>query len=79
MTNGVVFIGATADAKLRAFDAKTGDELWSAELEANANATPATYLGKKTGKQYIVIAAGGGGYFRGKTSDTLAAFALAER
>jgi quinate dehydrogenase (quinone) len=79
VTNGVVFIGATADAKLRAFDAKTGDELWSAELEANANATPATYLGKKTGKQYIVIAAGGGGYFRGKTSDTLAAFALAER
>jgi quinoprotein glucose dehydrogenase len=78
-TNGVVFIGATADAKLRAFDAKTGEELWSAELEANANATPATYLGKKTGKQYIVIAAGGGGYFRGKTSDTLAAFTLAER
>ena len=79
VTNGVVFIGATADAKFRAFDAKSGEELWSAELEANANATPATYLGKKTGKQYIVIAAGGGGYFRGKTSDTLAAFALAQR
>jgi quinoprotein glucose dehydrogenase len=77
--NGVVFIGATADAKIRAFDANTGEELWFAELEANANATPATYLGKKTGKQYVVIAAGGGGYFRGKTSDTLAAFALTER
>jgi Glucose dehydrogenase len=77
--NGLVFIGATADAKFRAFDANTGEELWSVELEANANATPATYLGKKTGKQYVVIAAGGGGYFRGKTSDTLAAFALAER
>lgn len=79
VTNGVIFIGATADARFRAFDAKTGEELWSAELEANANATPATYLGRKTGKQYVVIAAGGGGYFRGKTSDTLAAFALAER
>jgi quinoprotein glucose dehydrogenase len=79
VTNGVVFIGATADAKFRAFDAKTGEELWSAELEANANATPATYLGKRTGRQFVVIAAGGGGYFRGKTSDTLAAFGLSER
>jgi membrane-bound PQQ-dependent dehydrogenase (glucose/quinate/shikimate family) len=79
VTNGLVFIGATADAKFRAFDAKTGEELWSADMEANANATPTTYLGRKTGKQYVVIAAGGGGYFRGKTSDTLAAFALAER
>lgn len=79
VTNGLVFIGAAADSKFRAFDAKTGAELWSAELEANANATPATYLGKKTGKQFVVIAAGGGGYFRGKTSDTLAAFALADR
>jgi len=75
----VVFIGATADATFRAFGAKTGNELWSAELEANANATPATYLGKKTGKQYVVIAAGGGGYFHGKTSDALAAFALTDQ
>jgi len=79
VSNGVVFIGATADATFRAFDAKTGNELWSAELEANANATPATYLGKKTGKQYVVIAAGGGGYFHGKTSDALAAFALTDQ
>jgi quinoprotein glucose dehydrogenase len=76
VANGVVFIGAAADSKFRAFDAKTGGELWSAEVEANANATPATYLGKKTGKQFVVIAAGGGGYFRGKTSDTLVAFVL---
>jgi len=79
VANGVVFIGATADAKFRAFDAKTGQELWATDLEANANATPATYFGKKSGKQFVVIAAGGGGYFRGKTSGTLAAFALAER
>ena len=79
VTNGLVFIGAVTDAKLRAFDVKTGEELWSGELEASAHATPATYLGKKTGKQFVVIAAGGGGYFHGKVSDSLAAYALADR
>ena len=78
VANGVVFIAATADSRLRAFDEESGQELWSAELEANAHATPATYLGKKTGKQFVVIAAGGGGFFHGKTSDTLAAYALAD-
>jgi quinate dehydrogenase (quinone) len=73
---GLVFIGAAMDSRFRAFDAKTGKELWAAKLEASAHATPITYLGKKTGKQFVVIAAGGGGYFRGKVSDTLAAFAL---
>jgi len=73
---GLVFIGAAMDSHFRAFDAKTGEELWAAELEASAHATPITYLGKKTGMQFVVIAAGGGGYFRGKVSDTLAAFAL---
>jgi len=74
--SGLVFIGAAADSHFRAFDAKTGEEVWASELEASAHATPITYLGKKTGKQFVVIAAGGGGYFRGKVSDTLAAFAL---
>jgi len=76
VANGIVFIGAATDAKFRAFDAKTGEELWSAELEATAHATPAIYLGKKSGKQFVVIAVGGGGYFHGKTSDVLAAYAL---
>jgi len=73
---GVVFIGATTDSRFRGFDALTGEQLWVASLEASAHATPITYAGKKTGKQFVVIAAGGGGYFRGKVSDTLAAFAL---
>jgi membrane-bound PQQ-dependent dehydrogenase (glucose/quinate/shikimate family) len=73
---GVVFIGATTDSRFRGFDASTGEQLWVASLEASAYATPMTYVGKKTGKQFVVIAAGGGGYFRGKVSDTLAAFAL---
>src|SRR5437667_2161722 len=73
---GVVFIGATTDSRFRAFDARTGEQLWVGDLEASAYATPMTYLGKKTGKQFVVIAAGGGGYFIGKVSDVLAAFAL---
>ena len=76
---GLVFIGATTDSRFRAFDARTGEQLWATELEASAHATPVTYLGKKTGKQFVVIAAGGGGYFRGKVSDTLAAFALPDK
>jgi quinoprotein glucose dehydrogenase len=73
---GVVFIGATMDARFRGFDAKTGEQLWAADLEASAHATPVTFMGKTTGKQFVVIAAGGGGYFRGKVSDALVAFAL---
>jgi quinoprotein glucose dehydrogenase len=56
---GVVFVGATADAKFRAFDAKTGRELWSTELPANAINTPMTYRGKN-GKQYVAIVTSNG-------------------
>ena len=57
---GLLFIGATQDKMFRAFDSKTGKQVWSAELSANAQATPAVYLGKD-GKQYVTIAAGGRG------------------
>lgn len=76
---GVVFVGATTDSRFRAFDARTGEQLWVTDLEASAHATPITYMGRKTGKQFVVIAAGGGGYFRGKVSDTLAAFSLPDK
>jgi quinoprotein glucose dehydrogenase len=76
---GVVFIGATTDSRIRGFDARTGEQLWVAELEASAHATPITYLGKKTGKQFVVIAAGGEGFFKGKVSDALVAFALPDK
>jgi glucose dehydrogenase len=56
--SGLVFIGATRDSRFRAFDAKTGKELWQAKLDAPAAATPMTYRGRD-GKQYLVIAAGG--------------------
>jgi quinoprotein glucose dehydrogenase len=73
---GLIFIGATADSRFRAFDSRSGKQLWVAELTASAHAAPVTFIGKKSGKQFVVIAAGGGGYFRGKTSDEVVAFSL---
>jgi len=74
--SGLIFISATADSRFRAFDSRTGKRLWEVELAASGYATPVTYMGKKSGKQFVVITAGGGGYFRGKTSDEVVAFAL---
>ena len=62
---GLVFIGATNDNRFRAFDTKTGKELWSAKLERAANANPLTYQGKN-GKQYVAVIA----------TDSVVAFAL---
>jgi len=73
---GLLFIGATTDSRFRAFDSRTGKQLWVTELAASAHAAPITYVGKKSGKQFVVIAAGGGGFFRGKTSDEVVAFSL---
>jgi membrane-bound PQQ-dependent dehydrogenase (glucose/quinate/shikimate family) len=73
---GLVFIGATTDSRFRAFDSQSGKQLWMAQLTASAHAAPTTYMGKKSHKQFVVIAAGGGGFFRGKTSDEVVAFAL---
>jgi quinoprotein glucose dehydrogenase len=55
--SGLVFIAGTTDPHMRAFDIRTGKELWKAELPASGNATPVTY--EVNGKQYVVIAAGG--------------------
>jgi glucose dehydrogenase len=57
---GLVFIGATNDNRFRAFDSKTGKELWSTKLHYTASAVPMTYEGKN-GKQYVAIVAAGGG------------------
>ncbi|MGH9338089.1 MAG: PQQ-binding-like beta-propeller repeat protein [Acidobacteriota bacterium] len=73
---GLVFIAGSNDRHLRAFDSSSGTELWSGQLEASGHATPATYLGRD-GRQYVVIAAGGGGYFsQDKGADAVTAFAL---
>ncbi len=53
---GLIFIGATTDHRFRAFDSKTGKELWVTELEKDGNSNPMTFQGK-TGKQYVAIVA----------------------
>lgn len=70
--SGITFVAATPDRSLRAFDTSTGEELWRGELPAGGRATPMTYsLG---GRQYVVVAAGGGDLWgRG---DYVVAFAL---
>jgi quinoprotein glucose dehydrogenase len=56
---GLVFIAAAQDRMLRAYDIGSGRELWHAQLPAVAAATPMTYVSPATGRQYVVIAAGG--------------------
>lgn len=70
---GLIFIAASRDEHIRAFDRKTGAELWKAKLPAGGYATPATYSVK--GKQYVVIACGGG-KMGTKSGDAYVAFAL---
>ena len=55
---GLVFIAATPDERFRAFDKSTGELLWETKLPAAGYATPATYAA--AGRQFIVVAAGGG-------------------
>lgn len=71
---GLVFIGATQDEKFRAFDKANGKLLWEAQLPTGGYASPCTY--EVNGKQYVVIAAGGGGQPRTKSGDAIVAFAL---
>ncbi|MEL4015792.1 glucose/quinate/shikimate family membrane-bound PQQ-dependent dehydrogenase [Dryocola clanedunensis] len=70
----VLFIGATADNYLRAYNMSNGDKLWEARLPAGGQATPMTY--EANGKQYVVISAGGHGSFGTKMGDYIVAYAL---
>jgi quinoprotein glucose dehydrogenase len=73
---GLIFIGATMDDYLRAFDVETGKELWKGRLPAGGQATPMTY--EWQGRQYVVIAAGGHSSSGTKIGDSVVAFALPE-
>ena len=72
-SGGLVFIAATQDEKFRAFDKTTGKLLWETALPAAGYATPTTY--SVHGKQYVVIAAGGG-KLGTKSGDSYVAFSL---
>ncbi len=70
---GLIFVASTQDEKIRAFDKKTGRQLWEASLPAAGYATPAVYTIK--GRQYVVIACGGG-KVGSRSGDAYVAFAL---
>jgi quinoprotein glucose dehydrogenase len=71
---GLVFASGTRDNKIRAFDADSGQELWSHQLPLHGSAPPASY--QVNGRQFIVLPATGGGKLGGPTGDYFVAFAL---
>ncbi len=71
---GVIFIAATADEKIRAFEKASGRTLWEYQLPAGGYATPSVYM--VDGREYVAIAAGGSGKNATKSGDAIIAFAL---
>ena len=74
---GLVFIGAAMDERFHAFDKSTGKLLWEFQMEAGGYATPCTY--EVGGRQFVLIAAGGGGKPETKPGNAYYAFALPKR
>ncbi len=73
---GLVFIGASMDERLHAYDKSTGQLLWQFQLDAGGYATPATFA--VSGRQFVIIAAGGGGKPGTKPGNAYYCFSLAE-
>jgi membrane-bound PQQ-dependent dehydrogenase (glucose/quinate/shikimate family) len=73
---GLIFIGASQDRGFRAFDIGDGRELWRASLPSVAAATPMTFVSRRTGRQYVVIAAGGHPGLGGPKTSAVMAYAL---
>ena len=76
--SGLVFIGATTDSRFHAFDSKSGKEIWTMSIPVSAVSSPMTFVGK-SGRQYVVTAAGGPGLARkgsGSYKQILIAFAI---
>ena len=74
--SGLTFIAASIDQYLRAFDTRSGRELWRGRLMAGGQAGAMTYVSPKTGRQYVVVAAGGHQLLKTRLGDYLQAFAL---
>ena len=73
---GVAFLSSTLDYYIRGYDVRNGKTVWKARLPAGGQATPMSYVSDKTGKQYVVVMAGGHGSLGTKMGDSLVAFAL---
>jgi len=76
--SGLTLVGATVDRYLRAFNSTTGEELWRGRLPAAGHSTPVTYVSERSGRQFVVVAAGGHAALGSRVSDQVVAFALPE-
>lgn len=74
--SGLTFIGASIDGRLQAIDIKTGKELWHSQLPRGAFGTPISYISPRSGRQFVVIAAGSSPQLPGNDDAVLMAFAL---
>jgi quinoprotein glucose dehydrogenase len=75
--SGLIFIGATIDCRFRAFESKSGTQLWETQLPACAHSLPITFMGKDR-RQYVVVAAGGGSFLGAAPGSKIVAFALSK-
>ena len=72
---GLTFIGATGDRRFRAFDTRTGEELWSVAFDYNVEAVPMTYAGSD-GRQYVAVNVSAGASDETRGNERLVVFAL---
>jgi quinoprotein glucose dehydrogenase len=73
---GIVFTGFAVDSMFRAFDTATGELLWQADLPGSGMATPMSYASPRSGRQFVVIAAGGRPGMSARLSTKIVAYAL---
>ena len=76
--SGLTFIGATGDRRFRAFDTRTGAELWSVKFDYNVEAVPMTYEGRD-GKQYVAVNVSAGATDETRGHERLVVFGLPDR
>jgi quinoprotein glucose dehydrogenase len=74
--SGLVFIAATVERTIRAYDIASGKEVWQARLPGGGQATPMTYQSPRGGRQFVVIAAGGKPMLQARVSTKIVAYAL---
>ena len=79
VTGGLIFIGASMDRRLRAYDLENGDLVWSAKLPASLQSSPMTYRARDGARQFIVVAAGGHDGMKSRLGDHVIAYALPTR
>jgi quinoprotein glucose dehydrogenase len=73
---GLAFLSGTLDYFLRAYDVTTGNQAWESRLPAGGQATPMTYWSNASGRQFVIVVAGGHGTLGTKSGDAIIAYAL---